>query len=113
MHDSGEALSIEELVTLGRWVEDTLAAKTNLRLHYSQPMAFRPLGRMFGERGDGCGVCGIRSILGVLANGSFALCGIGETVPALVFGHAAADRLTDVWNHSDVLKELRGSAPAT
>ena len=112
MHEAGEALTIDELVELGQWVENTLSASTSLRLYFSHPMAFRPLGRMFGENGDGgCAVCGILGILGVLANGSYALCGIGETVPELVFGQAATDRLEDVWNNTPVLLELREGIP--
>ncbi len=111
MHDAGEALSIEELVDLGRWVESALLGSTSLPLYYSHPMAFRPLGKMFGENGDGCGVCGILGILGVIANGSYALCGIGETVRDLVFGHAATDLLVDVWKNTSVLQELREGLP--
>jgi len=111
MHEAGDTLTIEELIEIGRWVESELAAKTHLRLHYSHPSAFRPMSKMFGERGDGCGVCGILGILGVLGNGSYALCGIGETVPELVFGHAAEDRLADIWEDSSVLKELREGLP--
>jgi SynChlorMet cassette radical SAM/SPASM protein ScmF len=111
VHDSGEALSIEELVDLGGWVENTLSASTDLYIYYNHPMAFRPLGKMFGENGDGCGACGILGILGVLANGSYAMCGIGETVPDLVFGHAATGPLKDVWNNTPVLLELREGLP--
>jgi SynChlorMet cassette radical SAM/SPASM protein ScmF len=46
MHDSGETLSIEELVKLGQWVEDSLSVSTNLTLYYDQPLAFRPLGKI-------------------------------------------------------------------
>ena len=63
---------------------------------------------MFGDKGNGCGLCGITSILGVLADGSYALCGIGESVPELVFAHAAKDRLEDVWQQTPLLDELRG-----
>jgi len=111
LHNSGEVLTIEELVDLGRWVETTLSDSTPLPLYFSHPMAFRPLGKMFGENGDGCGVCGILGILGVLANGSYALCGIGETVPDLVFGHAGTDLLADVWENTPVLHELRQGLP--
>jgi len=107
LHNSGETLSIEELVDLGRWVETTLSNSSPLPLYFSHPMAFRPLGKMFGENGDGCGVCGILGILGVLANGSYALCGIGETVPDLVFGHGATNPLKHVWNNTPVLLEIR------
>jgi SynChlorMet cassette radical SAM/SPASM protein ScmF len=111
MHKAGETLAIEELVELGKWVETSLFSSTNLPIFHSHPPAFRPLGRMFGERGSGCGVCGVLGILGVLADGSYALCGIGETVPELIFGHAGKDRLEDVWKDAPVLKEIREGLP--
>ncbi len=111
MHDRGETLTIEELLEIGRWVETNLSASTNLPIHYDLPAAFRSLGKIFGQNGDGCSVCGILGILGVLSDGSYALCGIGETVPELVFGHAAKDRLEDVWNNTPVLWEIREGLP--
>jgi len=111
MHEAGETLTIEELVDLGQWVENTLSVSTRLRLYYDQPFAFRALGKMFGDDGHGCDVCGIQGILGVLANGSYALCGIGEMVPDLVFGNSATDRLEEVWNTTPILLELREGLP--
>ncbi len=107
MYQSGETLPFNELVELGQWVEEELSVSTNLRISYSHPPAFRPLGKMFGDNGDGCSVCGIFNILGVLANGSYALCGIGETVSDLIFGHASQDSLWDIWNNTPVLREIR------
>jgi SynChlorMet cassette radical SAM/SPASM protein ScmF len=111
MHFTGETLDVVELVDLGKWVESTLSTSTHLNLYYDHPMAFRPLGKMFAQNGDGCGTCGILSILGVLANGSYALCGIGETVSDLVFGYADVDHLEDVWTKTPVLLELREGLP--
>ena len=111
MRKAGETLSIEELVELGQWVENTLSASTNLFLIFDHPPAFRPLGKMFGNNGTGCETCGIFGILGVLADGSYSLCGIGKMVPELVFGHADTDRLDDVWNNSPVLQEIRKGLP--
>jgi SynChlorMet cassette radical SAM/SPASM protein ScmF len=111
LHASGETLSIEELVELGRWVENTLCDATPLPLYYHHPPAFRPLSRMLGPQGSGCGACGILGILGVLWDGSYALCGIGASVPDLVFGQAARDSLAEVWRHHPVLQELREGLP--
>ena len=111
LYESGVALSIEQLVELGRWVENTLSESTDLPVYYDHPPAFRPLGKMFGKNGDGCGVCGILGILGVLANGSYALCGIGKTVPDLVFGDARKDPLQDIWSNNPLLMELREGLP--
>ena len=111
MHEEQETLSIEELIETGHWVETTLAASASIRLHYSHPAAFKPQSKMFAPDG-GCGTCGIFSILGVLADGSYALCGIGEQVPDFIFGHAAKDRLEDVWRETPMLKEIREGLPA-
>lgn len=112
MREGRETLTIEELVKLGRWVETTLSESTNLRLLFHHPPAFRPLRKIFGNNRTKNGACGILGILGVLANGSYALCGIGESVPELVFGHAdTGDRLEDIWNDTPVLRKLRESLP--
>jgi SynChlorMet cassette radical SAM/SPASM protein ScmF len=111
MHERGETLEIEELVELGKWAERELVPSTRLKIFFSHPAAFRPLGRMFGDNGDGAGTCGILGVLGVLGDGTYALCGIGETVDELVFGHAASDMLADVWNDHPVLKEIREGLP--
>jgi SynChlorMet cassette radical SAM/SPASM protein ScmF len=112
LFESGENLTIHELVNIGAWIETELTEKYRpLRVVYSHPLAFRPLSRSFGANGDGCRVCSIFGILGVLADGSYALCGIGETVPELVFGHARTDRLADVWTRNPVLQEIRGGLP--
>jgi SynChlorMet cassette radical SAM/SPASM protein ScmF len=111
LYESGEALSIEELVELGLWVENTLSQSTALPIYYDHPPAFRPLGKMFGSNGDGCAICGILGILGVLPNGSYALCGMGEKVPELVFGQATTDDLRKIWTESSVLQQLRKGLP--
>jgi SynChlorMet cassette radical SAM/SPASM protein ScmF len=110
MHEDGETLPIGDLIAAGRWVETALAASASIQVFYSHPAAFRPQSRMFAPDG-GCGTCGIFGILGVLADGSYALCGIGEQVPELVFGHAARDRLQDVWRESPILHDIREGLP--
>jgi len=112
LNEAGETLTLEELLELGQWVNNTLSTSTNLRLHYGLPLAFRSMSRMFGEKGDGCASCGILEIIGVLANGNYALCGIGEHIPELVFGNASKDPLETVWKNNEVLCELREGIPS-
>ncbi len=107
LHESGDTLTIEELVEIGSWVENTFSDSIELRIVYDHPPAFRPLGKMFGDNGDGCSRCGILGILGVLANGSYSLCGIGENVAELVFGHVESERLENIWKKTVILNELR------
>jgi len=111
LHDRGESLTIRDLVRLGRWAETELSVQAGLPVYFDHPVAFRPLHRMFGEEGNGCGTCGIRGIMGVLADGSYALCGIGQSVPELVFGHAAQDDLEEVWRGNPILQKLRQGLP--
>jgi len=111
MHQEGMTVPLEELVKLGRWVETELSSSSHIPLFYSHPPAFRPLGRLLAFDSDGCRTCGIFGIIGVLADGSYALCGIGETVPELVFGDSATRPLKEVWHYSPVLQEIRQGLP--
>ena len=108
MHEAGETISIQELIRLGKWVENELQPGTDLRLHYSHPVVFRPFSKIFS---DVHGKCGIFGIIGVLGSGKYALCGIGETVPELVFGHVDENSLKDVWNNNRVLYDIRQGLP--
>jgi SynChlorMet cassette radical SAM/SPASM protein ScmF len=111
MHKQGEAVPLEELVKIGRHVENDLTPRASIKLVYHHPAAFRPLGKLYGEARDGCSSCGIFGILGVLSDGSYALCGIGEQVRELIFGHAAKDKLADIWNDTPVLQQIRENLP--
>jgi SynChlorMet cassette radical SAM/SPASM protein ScmF len=109
LHEVQATLNVAELIELGRHVELELAPKTNLRVFFDYPQAFRSLNRI--ARGDGCGVCGILGILGVIASGHYALCGIGEQVPDLVFGEVGKDMLEVVWREHTILNALREGLP--
>jgi SynChlorMet cassette radical SAM/SPASM protein ScmF len=109
LHDAKETLTIRELITLGRHVEQDLAPKTKIKLFFDYPYAFRNLHRI--ASGEGCSACGIFGILGVIASGHYALCGIGEQVPELVFGGVGQDPLEAVWKHNNLLKALRKGLP--
>lgn len=109
LHEAQETLNIAELIELGRHVEQELASKTKLRLFFDYPQAFRALSSIAG--GDGCGICGILGVMGVIASGHYALCGIGEQVPDLVFGDVGKDLLEEVWREHAILKALRKGLP--
>lgn len=107
---AGETLSLLELLELGRWVEQEVAATADIPVFFSHPPAFRPLKRLLVQSG-GRSTCGVLGIIGVLATGSYALCGIGSTIPELVFGDASRDKLADVWQDHPVLREIREGLP--
>ncbi|MFA7464886.1 MAG: SynChlorMet cassette radical SAM/SPASM protein ScmF [Syntrophales bacterium] len=111
MSRTEDALTVPELLEFGKWVDNDLSNISSIPVYNPLPPAFRPLGKMFGSKGDGCSTCGILGIIGVLSDGSYALCGIGATMPDMVFGRAPRDRLADVWRNSPVLRELREGLP--
>jgi SynChlorMet cassette radical SAM/SPASM protein ScmF len=108
---NGNSLGVKELLNLSNYVEQELSPSTKLKLYFDVPIAFRPLSRMFGREGEGCAACSILSIIGVLANGHYALCGIGSHVHKLVFGDASQVPLEEAWNSNKVLQELRIGIP--
>jgi SynChlorMet cassette radical SAM/SPASM protein ScmF len=110
MHENGDALGIQEALQLGLWVESELSRTTQLDVNFGHPIVFKPLSRIFCSA-TGCDVCRIHNILGVLPDGSFSLCGIGEHVPELIFGHAATATLAEIWDDCEVLTELRCGLP--
>jgi len=86
-----------------------LAPTVPIKLFFDYPLAFRPLSRL--ADGAAAGRCGILTILGVLAAGEYALCGIGTHVPELTFGMAGQDALEGLWRDAAVLRELRAGMP--
>lgn len=110
LHEMGNDLTVGELISLGRHVEQELASKTRLRLIFHYPLAFRALRHV--ASGEGCSTCGIFGILGVIASGHYALCGIGGQVPDLVFGKVGKDPLEKIWRENAVLNALREGLPA-
>jgi len=109
LHEAQETLTMADLIELGRYVEQELAPKAKLEIFFHHPPAFKNLRRV--ASGDGCGACGIFGIMGVIASGHYALCGIGEQVPDLIFGAVGEARLEDVWRDNAILKALREGLP--
>ncbi len=111
LDEAESRLAIKEILEINEWVDSTLSPSTQIKIYFDVPIAFRKMSRMFGKSGDGCASCGILRIIGVLSNGYYALCGIGNHVPELIFGHAVRDRLTDIWANNEKLNELRNGIP--
>jgi len=111
LQEDHETLTIHELLDLGRWVENELSQEMEMPLLFHYPPVFRPLSLLFAQNGRRAGICGIQNIIGVLADGSYALCGIGGYIPELVFGHAARDRLFEVWHIHPILCDIREGLP--
>lgn len=105
---AGQGLGIRELLAINRRIEE-IRVSYPFPIHYDLPMAFRSIKHIVA--GDGCSVCGIWTILGLLADGHYALCGIGQNVAELVFGPAGQGELERIWREHPVLVELRQRLP--
>lgn len=110
LHARGEALGVGELIALGRRLEGAAAQAPGPQVCFDYPPAFRSLESL--AAGGRCGGCGILGILGVLASGTYALCGIGELLPELVFGNAGDVPLAELWATHPTLRELREGLPS-
>ncbi|MBF0406083.1 MAG: SynChlorMet cassette radical SAM/SPASM protein ScmF [Candidatus Riflebacteria bacterium] len=108
---SGETLSIHELIETGRYAEEKIIPQAGINVFFHHPIAFRPLKRL-AERNNVMGKCGIKNIIGVLSDGSYALCGIGSLIPELIFGKATETELENIWNDSPMLNMIRSEVPS-
>jgi len=77
-------LSISETVEAFSHVDSVLRPKFDLEIHFDIPMAFWPIRHLVDGRGSRCS---LHRVLGMLASGETALCGIGATLSELTFGH--------------------------
>lgn len=111
MHEQGETLDIRELVKMGEEMEKEIIPNSKIKVIFHHPIAFRPLSAMYKHENEKIGGCGIKGILGVLADGSFALCGIGSSVKEMIFGDAYKDKLKDIWENNEMLKDIRDNMP--
>ncbi|MBM4429061.1 MAG: hypothetical protein FJ026_01765 [Chloroflexi bacterium] len=106
MHERGEALEFEERMEVDRWVREELRPRTKIGLVLNTPPALRPINELWRTKGR-TGDCGVRRILGILGTGDIALCGIGRSIPELVYGRLGQDSIRDLWLHHPTLLELR------
>lgn len=106
MHERGEGLDFDQHLELARCVREELRQSYPMRLVINIPLALMPLSEIM-RRGGCTGDCGVRGILGVLGTGEIALCGIGRTIPELVYGRLGADSIRDIWLHHPKILELR------
>lgn len=111
MHEQGETVEIRELVKMGEEMEKEIIPNSKIKVIFHHPTVFKPLSSIYEKDNGRVGGCGIKGILGVLADGSFALCGIGSSIKEMVFGNAQNDRLKDIWENTAVLNDIRENMP--
>jgi SynChlorMet cassette radical SAM/SPASM protein ScmF len=104
--DKKENLELEELTRLYQMVEKEWLRPDALEVDFDLPAALRSIEHI---KRRGLNACRILNILGILANGDFSICGIGQTVEALRMGNLMYDSIGSVWKNNPILNELRQS----
>jgi SynChlorMet cassette radical SAM/SPASM protein ScmF len=102
-----QGLEAEELIRFYRSIEKR-AQESPVPVYIDMPPAFHSVGRLL--RGAVCR-CTVLSILSLLSGGELSLCGIGFTIPEMVYGNIETDSLAEVWRRSPGLLELRRVVP--
>ena len=101
-----ETLDIAELLAVEKYIYGELKEKTAIKnLVLNLPPAIRSFQTLMETRGC-TGDCGVMGILGILGSGEIAMCGIGQTVPSLVYGRLG-DSIRDIWINHPKLQSLR------
>jgi SynChlorMet cassette radical SAM/SPASM protein ScmF len=101
-------LTIKKTLDLYRFVEDIIVPKTKIRVEYDIPFAFYPLKRFLKSP---LGKCNVLNIIGMISSGELSLCGIGNTVPELIYGHIKDGNLKKIWCEAPGLISLRKNIP--
>ncbi len=112
IYEKNENLTIEDYISIGRYISHKLQPEVKIRLIYSIPPAFLPLSYMLGGYKHGCGSgCAIKNILGILWNGNISICGIGENVEELILGNIQSVGLEKIWKKSGIIDIIRNGLP--
>ena len=101
-------LELDELIRLYRMVKKEENRPGDPEIIFDLPPAFRSLQDL---KCTNASECHILNILGILGNGDFSICGIGQTMDELRMGNLRDIDISDVWKNSPILRELRESLP--
>jgi SynChlorMet cassette radical SAM/SPASM protein ScmF len=106
--DKKMLLHISEVIELYKNIERVLVEKYKIPIHFDIPFAFYSIRRLLQGHLSRCKVL---NILGMLAGGELSLCGIGTTIPQLIYGHIEKEGLRWVWCEGPGLSNLREQIP--
>jgi len=103
-----DGLSVKEVLTLYNELVKKSMNISNLLIHFDIPIAFKPIKEILHETNSHCA---IHNVLGILANGDYALCGIGTIEKKYVFGNACEHSIDTIWESNQILNEIRLKIP--
>ena len=100
-------LNLDELILLHRELSNEWHRPDDLDICFDLPLAFLSIDEILQTSGR----CWILNILGLLANGDYSICGVGQTAEELRMGNLFQDSISKVWKFDPLLNELRQSLP--
>jgi SynChlorMet cassette radical SAM/SPASM protein ScmF len=104
-----QSLEVKKIIQIFHYIEDKLASCSKIPILFDIPFAFYPIQKLLTSP---LGRCTVHNIIGILSGGEISLCGIGTTIPELVFGNIETENLAYIWCHSPSLTLLREQIPA-
>jgi len=109
LRETGSIPTVKEVLAFAGKA-DEIGNSLGISLYLDLPMAFISLDRLKAGR---CGVCNIKSILGILSDGSVSICGIGYLDEGLIFGNVRKEPalLGRIWRENSVLASIRKDLP--
>jgi len=97
-----------ELIQLYKMVDREWSTSKDIDIIFDLPIAFRSIKDITSR---GIVECRILNILGILANGDFSICGIGQTIDELRMGNIYKHSIKDLWRDNPILADLRLDLP--
>lgn len=105
--NKGMLLTTVDYIDFNKRIEEEIQPRHRMKIIFDIPPAFKSLKKIKNEK---C-VCGIKNILGVLADGTISICGIGEVLASLKLGDIRKTSLKDIWENNSILKIIREDIP--
>lgn len=109
-YSSQNGLSIKEILDKYDLIQNTISKKVKIKIFYDIPFAFFSIKSL---QQSSLNRCSLKNVLGILSGGEIALCGIGVTVPALIFGKIQDNNLFDIWESNLKILSLRNDIPSS
>lgn len=103
----GDTLEVTGYLNLNQKIDNEIQPRYKIKIILDIPPAFKKI-KTIREKG---GRCGLKHILGVLANGDISICGIGEVLFSLRLGDIRQEPLEHIWKNNPILKTLRDGIP--
>ncbi len=101
-------LSNDKLLGISNLIESEIRPHHRIKIFFDIPIAFQSIRQLIR---DPICQCNVLNLLGVLASGHLSLCGVGATIPELIYGDLEKDQLKDVWVNAPGLLDLRKAIP--